>query len=400
MNLKKITTLTCSLALLPSLSMSFTAGTRAAPYKDMQFMKISKLNADSVEGLGGDEVPDEKVSDPRKVSSLLKFIGPYPSLGLRFPDLATKSQRERNVKGVSLDFVIDTAANTNTINAQVAAELQCKSVGSALPGYGAAGEIDGGDTFLLGNCTLDMQKKGLFMKDLTAAALPVASPATSGLLGVAFLNCFEGGVEFEWGGGIDGRQPLVTFHGENSGIEERLKYMTRVPIDVIDDILLPSVTMTINGAKIPALLDTGSPVTVLNSAAANLASLHTVEFESDIAGQEEQGFNPFKKFSNNMKAAKSLAQAVSKGDILMVGGVDGQPIELRRTEEKAHIFLGKNEEVSFPSTNIFVGDLPGLKALEKLNNSVSTPAAVLGMDVLKRLPKMLYRGMQNEVYFQ
>ena len=39
----------------------------------------------------------------------------------------------------------------------------------------------------------------MFMKGLTASALPVASPAAAGLLGLAFFNCFEGGVEFRWG---------------------------------------------------------------------------------------------------------------------------------------------------------------------------------------------------------
>ena len=192
---------------------------------------------------------------------------------------------------------------------------------------------------------------------------------------------------------------MVTFHGKDSGIENQLKSMTRVPIDVLDEILLPSVTMTINGAKIPALLDTGSPVTVLNSEAADLAKLTTITLESDTVDDKKGGFNPFKKFTDNLKAAQLLADAASKGDILVVGGTDGQRIELRRTEEKAHVLLGPDAAVSFPSTNIFVGDLPGLKALEGLNSSTSTPAAVLGMDVLKRLPVMVYRGVQNQVYF-
>lgn len=386
----------CLLALLPSSTIGFTVS-RLTPLKSVHSTG-TRLDAESIDGLS--IATDETVAqDPNKVSSLLKFIGPYPSLGLRFPDLATQSQKERNITGISLDFVIDTAANTNTINAQVATELGCESVGSALPGYSAAGALDGGDTFLLGNCTLDMPNKELFMTDLTASALPVASPATAGLLGVGFLNCFEGGVKFEWGGGVDSRQSMVTFHGEDSGIEEQLKRMTRVPIDVIDQILLPSVTMNINGAKIPALLDTGSPVTVLNSAAAELAGLTTVVLENDGIDDEKGGFNPFKKIADNFKAAQSLSQAASQGDVLVVGGSDGQRIELWRTEEKAQIFLGPDEAVSFPSTNIFVGDLPGLKALEGLNDTSSTPAAVLGMDVLKRKGVMVYRGMQNEVYF-
>lgn len=61
--------------------------------------------------------------DTTVVQAPLKYIGPYPCLALRFPELATRSEQQRNVTGVSMDFVLDTAANTNTINGQVAKEL-------------------------------------------------------------------------------------------------------------------------------------------------------------------------------------------------------------------------------------------------------------------------------------
>merc|ERR1711906_95048 len=62
------------------------------------------------------------------VRSPMRFLGPYPTMPLRFPNLATPSQRERNVTGISLDWVLDTAANTNTINAAVALELGLESI--------------------------------------------------------------------------------------------------------------------------------------------------------------------------------------------------------------------------------------------------------------------------------
>lgn len=132
------------------------------------------------------------------VRSPLRFLGPYPTIPLRFPNLATPSQRQRNVSGVSLDWVLDTAANVNTINAQVAKELALEKVGVAPGGVGAAGDIVGGDTFLLGDCELDIPRDNktvdqvndannvdddnginefVFMKGLTASALPVASPS-------------------------------------------------------------------------------------------------------------------------------------------------------------------------------------------------------------------------------
>jgi hypothetical protein len=88
--------------------------------------------------------------------SPLRFLGPYPTMPLRFPDLATPSQRERGVSGVCLDWVLDTAANVNTINAAVARDLNLERVGAAPGGVGAGGGMAGGDTFLLGDCELDV----------------------------------------------------------------------------------------------------------------------------------------------------------------------------------------------------------------------------------------------------
>jgi hypothetical protein len=65
----------------------------------------------------------------------LKYIGPYPCLSLRFPDLATNSQRVRNATGISLDFVLDTAANINTIQQQVAQEFAHTCCWTGTPGH-------------------------------------------------------------------------------------------------------------------------------------------------------------------------------------------------------------------------------------------------------------------------
>ena len=62
------------------------------------------------------------------LSAPLRWIGPYPAVALSFPALASPAQKARLLTnpnqaanlGVTLDFVIDTAANTNTISAQVA----------------------------------------------------------------------------------------------------------------------------------------------------------------------------------------------------------------------------------------------------------------------------------------
>lgn len=391
------------IGLVPLLSgyvCSFTITNRnAAMRKDYQLFadtgEIGEVSA-LQEDLDNEE-------ESTSVTSFLKFIGPYPCLPLRFPNLATSSQRERNVTGISLDFVIDTAANTNTINGQVAQELSLESIGQALPGYGASGALPGAETYLLGDATLDMPMNDLFMTNLTASALPVSNPAAAGLLGVAFLNCFQGGVKFEWGGGIDGREPFITFYGQEEDVKDQIRSKTKVDIEVLDNILLPTVKLNVNGVSIPALIDTGSPVTVLNEAAAALVDLKTVELDYEKEEKREEGvfanLNPFKKATENFKKAQALSQAVQKGDVLLLMGGDGKQIELKRSDKKASLELGNKEceKAEFPSSYIYVGDLPGLKAME--GQVKDSPAAILGMDVIKRRQTMLYRGQQNAIYF-
>lgn len=144
-----------------------------------------------------DSIVDQEQSSQQgtmAVRAPLKYVGPYPCLALRFPNLATARQRQSNATGVSLDFVLDTAANTNTIQKQVATELNLDVVGQALPGVSAAGVLataaqgGGADTYMLGDAQLDgivydeEEKPFTFMSKLTASALPVANPAAAGLL--------------------------------------------------------------------------------------------------------------------------------------------------------------------------------------------------------------------------
>merc|ERR1719453_105603 len=76
--------------------------------------------------------PDDDDDEPFSTAvAPLRWAGPYPALALRFPELATAAQKERGERGVTLDFVVDTAASVNTISAPA-----------------------GGDIFALGECEL------------------------------------------------------------------------------------------------------------------------------------------------------------------------------------------------------------------------------------------------------
>jgi len=289
-------------------------------------------------------------------------------------------------------------------------------VGSAPPGVSSAGALDGADTFLLGDAQLegvlelaaaaaaaegaataddDDETPFTFMTGLTASALQIASPASAGLLGTAFLNCFQGGVEFQWGvvspEGQITSAPSITFHGEVEPIDASLSSRPRAKIVPLDVTLLPSLTVTINGQSMPALLDTGSPITVLNSIAAKLAGV-------DVVDLPEETNNPFTKVANNVK----IAQAAGRGELLQIAGSNGQPVNLLKSTASVDICIvgcdDGEKTIEFGCNPIFVGDLPGLAALNGIGVDCP-PAVVLGVDVLRQRPKMLFRGQQLEVFF-
>lgn len=382
-----------AVALLASNVAAFVPSLRSNTFRPTSSIRRSST-------LEFESVPDqEEIVEEGAcvVRAPIQFLGPYPTMALRFPDLATFSQRERNATGISLDFVLDTAANTNTINAQVASELDLDVVGEALPGLGAGGAISGGDTFLLGDCEIDglaKEDKFTFMTDLTASALPVASPTSAGLLSLAFFNCFPGGVEFNWGS--DKTPASVTFHGDEEHLE--LEGMVRVPITTLPLTLLPTVTLRINGVDIPALFDTGSPITVLNAQAAKAANIKTVEKTKPL---EKKSSNPFASMAQNFKAAQEAAQAAARGDILAIAGANGQAIQLLKSTSPVDVQVAVQDDesssTSMGESHLYVGDLPGLAALDGLGEE-SPPAAVLGMDVLRQRPRVIFRGQANEVY--
>ena len=390
--------------------------------------KIAPVLLSSADDTNEQQQPQQEEEAPNAVRAPLKYLGPYPCLSLRFPNLATSAQRARgaNVTGISLDFVLDTAANTNTIQGAVAQELALEKVGEALPGFGAAGSISGGDTYLLGDCRLDygvvMEEESsgdggggggedddddeqdfTFMQGLTASALPVASPAAAGLLGLYFFQCFQGGVMFEWGSNSAAAStaiPSITFFAERERMGDALDGLARAPIQPLPVSALPSINMIINGKTIPALLDTGSPITVVNAAAAKMAGV-TTRMEDDGGGSNEKGkgnpFNPFAKLTKNFEAAQAAAQAAARGDVLLIAGADGKRVELVKSKDLVECgIVGDGVKVNIGKHNIYVGDLPGLAALGGLGGDGAPPAAVLGMDILRTRTRMVYR--KDEVY--
>jgi hypothetical protein len=337
-----------------------------------------------------DALPDQIVDD-QVVRAPLKYVGPYPCLGVRFPHLSTASQRERNETGVTLDFVLDTGANTNTINAQVAQQLSLNATGYAAPGVGTAGPIEGDlPTYLLGDLQLEGLGEEIFMSKLTASALPIASPASAGLLSLAFFHAFEGGVDFAWGRKEE--PPSLTFFSRR--FVSATAGRQRVHIKRIPAIQLPTVEVMINGQLFPALLDTGSPVTVMNAKAAQKAGVATVEDPNPA----KKSKNPFAAFAGRVQQAN----AASRGDVLSIFGAGGKQVNLLKSLDPVGLQMPTTEDtedvVDFGAGTIFVGDLPGIMSLQGLDGATA-PAVVLGTDVLRRKPHMLFRPVDNEVWF-
>jgi hypothetical protein len=290
-----------------------------------------------------------------------------------------------------LDFILDTAANVNTLHGAVAHELHLPVVGQALPGIGAAGALAGGATYALGDAQLEGVPgfNATFITGLTAAALPIASPAAAGLLSLAFLQSFDG-VEFTWGNRTTETYPAITFYSTLQHMELELKqkvHIQRIPITN-----LPSIVVEINGVSMPALLDTGSPITVLNAAAAKRIGIDTTVPVSD-----KNDRNPFQALTRSWRQG----QAASQGQVLQIMGTGGKPVSLIQSTQPPTVHVptaNGGSSIDFGAGHVYVGDLPGLAALNGLGVS-SPPAVVLGMDVLRRRPSMLLRASHNEVWF-
>lgn len=308
----------------------------------------------------------------------LIYKGPYyPCLSLIFP--------ERN-NNESFQFILDTGANVNSIQSDLVKKHKLsamKNMGTPLATSGMGGNFAPGDLVKLGDCKLDglppEQSHLMFMRGLTAASLPHASPLdTSGLLGTPFFQSFAG-VEFDWYG-TDGDPPTFIFYFGEDLPDSATKDMAKVPLQRLE-VDLFTVNISINGAQMPALLDTGSPITVINPKAAKDAGIEMASLKSSE--------------SNEVIGLK-------------VGGVDGNEMTLQKSRSPVSIEV--SPFFSLGEGHVFVGDLPGLAFLESvlklsaeeqekdLHNT--PPAAILGLDSLRRAYRVIIQAGKGELWLE
>jgi hypothetical protein len=216
----------------------------------------------------------------------------YVAITVGLPDRSTRAQRERGVKGVELDWCVDTACSTNFILPQVAYGLDVEIVGAAPSGVGATGAVSSGQEMLLGTAKLGSDGADgsgtAAITGLSAAIVQVPAPGTAGILGRSFLNCF-GAVEFDWrlsqnaGATMCLYQEYAPFDDDGTMDDK-----TVVPLNELACGLL-AVDVDLNGVRMPALVDTGAPRTIINRAAAKAAGIATVD---DASGSPEAAKKP------------------------------------------------------------------------------------------------------------
>ena len=321
----------------------------------------------------------------------------YAAITLGLPDRATKKQQERGVKGVELDFCVDTACTTNFILPQVAYGLDMQIVGTAPAGTGATGAIGGGQEMLLGTAKLGgkaAEKDVVAITGLTAAVVPVPAPNVAGILGRSFLNCFDA-VAFDWGPEVGGSKPpsgaVMDFYQEydwDAGAEDGL---VTADLDELPCGLL-AVNVTLNGVKMPALLDTGAPQTIVNRAAAAAAGIAVGSGAAGTDGgsvEKGKSSNPFGGLMDAFGKGKEAALA-DKG--VMVMGAGGKPERLDRVDgagvDLRVVTRGDADTaVRVSVKSILVGELAAFQAGLGLppatdGDGSGEPGVILGLDAL------------------
>jgi predicted aspartyl protease len=288
----------------------------------------------------------------------LTYSGPYACLGLDFHHL-----------NQSIDFILDTGANINAIQRDIAQSFDLETVLSKESlsiesSAGVGGPFQAGDIVLLGDCHLARMPKEqsnvVFMTNLTAAALDIglASAVGRGLLGTSFFECFPAGVEFDWYG-TDGDPPTVIFYYGRHLPDCAKKDAFCVPLDCDSFFGIPVINIGINGVYVSAIVDTGSCISIVSPETARSVGLERLKVNAEVMGID-------KEMVTLVKAAN------------------------------ATVTIGN---ASFADVNtMFIGELPGMSLAGGVGTRV--PQALLGLDVLKRMYRLILRLSENELWFE
>lgn len=298
----------------------------------------------------------------------LHYSGPYACLGLDFHHL--KQNENAQLTGTSINFVLDTGANINAIRKDLAQSLELPTViskesFSAIKSAGVGGSFEAGNVVMLGDCHLsNMPNDVLFMRNMTAAAVDIglAGAVGGGLLGTSFFDCFSA-VEFDWYG-TDGDPPTLIFYYKD--LPEYAKenaFCVKLKSESFFNV--PMMAVAINGVDVTAIIDTGSCISIVSP-----------EIAKDL------GLEKLERNDGHLNSVK-------------VAGVDRGRVDLAKAGN-ASITIA-NATLADVDT-LFVGQLPGLALAGGFGDKV--PQALIGLDVLKRMYRMIVRLSEKEIWFE
>jgi len=296
----------------------------------------------------------------------LTYSGPYACLGLEFHHL--KQNDSVQPGGAAINFVMDTGANINAIQKDLARSLKlpvvlCKESFSTIESAGVGGSFEAGDIVMLGDCHLSNMPKEhdlLFIKNLTAASIDIglAGVIAEGLLGTTFFACFSA-VAFGWYG-TDGDPPTFIFYYKDLP-EYAKKNAFCVPLENDSFFNVPIVNVSINGIEVRALVDTGSCISIVSPQIAESAGLERLHKSVKVAGIDKGTFD--------LSEAGNATVTIFNVTFLDVD-------------------------------TLFIGELPGITASFAEKAIAEMPQALVGLDILKKMYRLILRLDAKELWFE
>jgi predicted aspartyl protease len=254
--------------------------------------------------------------------------------------------------------MMDTGANINAIQKDLAQSLKlpvvlCKESFSTIESAGVGGSFEAGDIVMLGDCHLSNMPKEhdlLFIKNLTAASIDIglAGVIAEGLLGTTFFECFSA-VEFDWYG-TDGDPPTFIFYYKDLP-EYAKKNAFCVPLENDSFFNVPIVNVSINGIEVRALVDTGSCISIVSPQIAESAGLERLH--------------------------KSVNVAEAGNATVTIFNVTFLDVD-----------------------TLFIGELPGITASFAEKAIAEMPQALVGLDILKKMYRLILRLDAKELWFE
>ena len=132
-----------------------------------------------------------------------------------------------------------------------------------------------------------------------------------------------------------------------------------------------SLKVNVNGTGLLAVIDTGSPITILTPNAAKKAMIQIQEKQMD-------------------------------DDELLIRGVDEKFMAVNRSLSEVSISVtgDRNSTISFGNGFVYVCDLPGFSQMSNLSDEIRLPDVVFGLDFLNRMHRMIVRVLDEELWFQ